>query len=117
MRMCWSSMHTQGSFTVLLDPAQPPAQRALREECSPGHCQLHNIRAPLWASGYFFYYISWQAVRVFTPPAMSLRTPCPVAAVQHASCSTISAAFALVPALNWELRPPGAASVCAITCA
>ena len=50
-------------------------------------------------------------------PAMSVRAPCPVAAVQQASCSTISAAFALVCALSCEMRPPGPVSVCAITCA
>ena len=46
---------------------------------------------------------------------MSVRAPCPFAAVQQASCRTISAALALVCALSCELRPPGPASVWAIT--
>ena len=50
-------------------------------------------------------------------PSMSARAPCPVAAVQRASCSTTSAPACCALAGSCEPRPPGPTSAARITCA
>ena len=49
-------------------------------------------------------------------PAVSARAPCPVAAVQQASCSTISALARCASGASCDARPPGPVSARRITC-